>query len=78
MNISQKIIGIALAFLSMNKGLRPNATNLVKEAMDIVLAIHKIASTKSFSQADKDALAEEVKEFNDAVEKFLEDITIPD
>ena len=78
MNISQKIIGIALVFLSMNKKMRPNAANLVKEAMDIGLAIHKIAGTIRFSQADKDALTEEVKEFNDAVEKFLEDLTIPD
>jgi hypothetical protein len=42
------------------------------------LAITKIAKNKKVDKKAKDALLKEVKEFDKAVIKFLDDLVIPD
>ena len=67
-----------IVFLTLNKEARMNAKALMNEAMDIGMAVSKMAKTKVVDQKAKDALAKEVKEFNEAVNKFLDDLVIPD
>ena len=73
-----KAINLAVAFFTLNKGAKANAKSVVDEAIDIGLAITKIAKTKEVDEKPKEALLKEVKEFDKAVIKFLDDLVIPD
>jgi hypothetical protein len=73
-----KGISLAIAFFTLNKSVKANAKSIVYEAMDIGMAITKIAKTQKVDKKTKDALLKEVKEFDEAVIKFLDDLVIPD
>ena len=73
-----KAIYLAVAFFTLNKSAKTNAKSVVDEAIDIGIAITKIAKTKEVDEKTKDALLKEVKEFDKAVIKFLDDLVIPD
>lgn len=73
-----KAVNLAIVFFTLNKGVKTNAKSIVSEAMDIGLAISKIAKTQKIDEKTKDALLKEVKEFDEAVIKFLDDLVIPD
>tara|TARA_Y100000310_G_scaffold33190_1_gene31382 strand:- start:899 stop:1129 length:231 start_codon:yes stop_codon:yes gene_type:complete len=73
-----KAVNLAVAFFTLNKGAKANAKSVVDEAIDIGLAITKIAKSKKVDKKTKDALLKEVKEFDKAVIKFLDDLVIPD
>ncbi len=73
-----KAVNLAVAFFTLNKSVKVNAKSVVDEAIDIGLAITKIAKTKEVDKKTKDALLKEVKEFDKAVIKFLDDLVIPD
>jgi iron uptake system EfeUOB component EfeO/EfeM len=73
-----KAINLAIAFLTLNKGAKANAKAILTESMDIGLAISRIAKNKKVDKKAKDRLAKEVKEFNKAVNKFLDDLVIPE
>jgi predicted regulator of amino acid metabolism with ACT domain len=73
-----KAINLAIAFFTLNKGVKANAKSIVSEAMDIGVAISKIAKTQKVDKKTKNALLKEVKEFNKAITKFLDDLVIPD
>jgi len=73
-----KAINLAIAFFTLNKGVKANAKSIVSEAMDIGVAISKIAKTQKVDKKTKDALLKEVKEFNQAITRFLDDLVIPD
>ena len=73
-----KAVNLAVAFFTLNKGAKANAKSVVDEAIDIGLAITKIAKNKKVDEKTKDALLKEVKEFDEAVIKFLDDLVIPD
>jgi predicted regulator of amino acid metabolism with ACT domain len=73
-----KGINLAIAFFTLNKSVKANAKAVVYEAMDIGIAITKIAKTQKVDKKTKDALLKEVKEFDKAVIKFLDDLVIPD
>ena len=72
------LLNYVMIFVSLNKGAKANSKQLMKEALDIGVALHQVAKTKQVDQKTKDALANEVKEFNAAVNKFLDDLVIPD
>ena len=78
MTMMKKLLNYIIVFLTLNKEARMNAKALMNEAMDIGMAVSKMAKTKVVDQKAKDALAKEVKEFNEAVNKFLDDLVIPD
>ena len=78
MTMMKKLLNYIIVFLTLNKEARMNAKALMNEAMDIGMAVSKMAKTKVVDQKAKDALAQEVKEFNEAVNKFLDDLVIPD
>ena len=73
-----KAVNLAVAFFTLNKGAKANAKSVVDEAIDIGLAITKIAKNQKVDKKAKDALLKEVKEFDKAVIKFLDDLVIPD
>ncbi len=73
-----KAVNLAIVFFTLNKGAKVNAKSVVDEAIDIGLAITKIAKNKKVDKKTKDALLKEVKEFDEAVIKFLDDLVIPD
>jgi len=73
-----KAINLAVAFFTLNKSVKANAKSVASEALDIGLAITKIAKNKKVDKKAKDALLKEVKEFDKAVIKFLDDLVIPD
>jgi hypothetical protein len=73
-----KGISLAIAFFTLNKSVKANAKSIVYEAMDIGMAITKIAKTQKVDEKTKEALLKEVKEFDKAVIKFLDDLVIPD
>ena len=73
-----KAVNLAIAFFTLNKGVKANAKSIVDEAIDIGLAITKIAKSQKADKKTKDALLKEVKEFDKAVIKFLDDLVIPD
>jgi hypothetical protein len=73
-----KGISLAIAFFTLNKSVKANAKSIVYEAMDIGMAITKIAKTQKVDKQTKAALLKEVKEFDKAVIKFLDDLVIPD
>ena len=73
-----KAVNLAIVFFTLNKGAKANAKSVVDEAIDIGLAITKIAKSKKVDKKTKDALLKEVKEFDEAVIKFLDDLVIPD
>ncbi len=73
-----KAVNLAVAFFTLNKSAKANAKSVVDEAIDIGVAITKIAKTKEVDKKTKDALLKEVKEFDKAVIKFLDDLVIPD
>ena len=72
------LLNYVMIFVSLNKGAKANSKQLMKEALDIGVALHQVAKTTQVDQKPKDALAKEVKEFNAAVNKFLDDLVIPD
>ena len=78
MTMMKKLLNYIIVFLTLNKEAWMNAKALMNEAMDIGMAVSKMAKTKVVDQKAKDALAMEVKEFNEAVNKFLDDLVIPD
>ena len=71
-----KAINLAVAFFTLNKSVKANAKSVASEALDIGLAITKIAKNKTVDKKTKDALLKEVKEFDEAVIKFLDDLVI--
>tara|TARA_Y100000310_G_scaffold124011_1_gene122759 strand:+ start:189 stop:419 length:231 start_codon:yes stop_codon:yes gene_type:complete len=73
-----KAVNLAIAFFTLNKSVKANAKSIVDEAIDIGLAITKIAKSQKADKKTKDALLKEVKEFDKAVIKFLDDLVIPD
>ena len=73
-----KAMNLAIAFFSLNKGVKGNAKVIAEEALDIGVAIAKIAKTQKVDKKTKDALLKEVMEFDEAVIKFLDDLVIPD
>ena len=73
-----KGISLAIAFFTLNKSVKANDKSIVYEAMDIGMAITKIAKTQKVDEKTKEALLKEVKEFDKAVIKFLDDLVIPD
>ena len=73
-----KAVNLAIAFFTLNKGVKANAKSIVDEAIDIGLAVTKIAKSQKADKKTKDALLKEVKEFDKAVIKFLDDLVIPD
>ena len=73
-----KGISLAIAFFTLNKSVNANAKSIVYEAMDIGMAITKIAKTQKVDKKTKADLLKEVKEFDKAVIKFLDDLVIPD
>ena len=74
----KKLLNYVIVFMTLNKEAKVNAKALMDEAIDIGMAVSKMAKTKVVDQKAKDALAKEVKEFNEAVNKFLDDLVIPD
>jgi phage/plasmid-associated DNA primase len=62
----------------LNKGVKENAKSIVTEALDIGVAVVKLAKTQKIDAQTKEALLKEVKEFDDAVIKFLDDLVIPE
>ena len=73
-----KAINLAIAFFTLNKGVKANAKAIASEALDIGLAVTKIAKNQKVDKKTKDDLLKEVKEFDKAVIKFLDDLVIPD
>ena len=73
-----KAVNLAIAFFTLNKGVKANAQSIATEALDIGIAVAKIAKTQKVDKKTKDALLKEVKEFDKAVIKFLDDLVIPD
>ena len=73
-----KAVNLAIAFFTLNKGVKANAKSIVDEAIDIGLAVTKIAKSQKADKKTKDALLKEVKDFDKAVIKFLDDLVIPD
>ena len=73
-----KAVNLAVVFFTLNKGAKANAKSVVDEAIDIGLAITKIAKNQKVDKKAKDALLKEVKEFDKAVIKFLDDLVILD
>ena len=72
-----KAINLAIVFLTLNKAAKANAKAVLTESIDIGLALSKIAKAQKVDQKTKDSLAKEVKDFNKAVNKFLDDLVIP-
>ena len=73
-----KAINLAIVFLTLNKDAKANAKAVLTESIDIGLALSKIAKAQKVDQKTKDSLAKEVKDFNKAVNKFLDDLVIPE
>ena len=73
-----KAVNLAVAFFTLNKGVKANAKSIATEDLDIGLAVTKIAKSQKVDKKTKDALVKEVKEFDKAVIKFLDDLVIPD
>jgi len=73
-----KAVNLAIAFFTLNKSVKANAKSIATEALDIGIAVTKIAKSQKADKKTKDALLKEVKEFDKAVIKFLEDLVIPD
>ena len=73
-----KAINLAIVFLTLNKAAKANAKAVLTESIDIGLALSKIAKAQKVDQKTKDSLAKEVKDFNIAVNKFLDDLVIPE
>lgn len=73
-----KAINLAIVFLTLNKAAKANAKAVLTESIDIGLALSKIAKAQKVDQKTKDSLAKEVKDFNKAVNKFLDDLVIPE
>ena len=73
-----KAINLAIVFLTLNKAAKANAKAVLTESIDIGLALSKIAKAQKVAQKTKDSLAKEVKDFNKAVNKFLDDLVIPE
>ena len=73
-----KAINLAIVFLTLNKGAKANAKAVLTESIDIGLALSKIAKAQKVDQKTKDSLTKEVKDFNKAVNKFLDDLVIPE
>ena len=78
MTMMKRLLNYIIIFITLNKEAKANAKALMNEAMDIGMAVSKMAKTKVVDQKAKDALAQEVKEFNEAVNKFLDALVIPD
>ena len=64
--------------MTLNKAAKANAKAVLTESIDIGLALSKIAKAQKVDQKTKDSLAKEVKDFNKAVNKFLDDLVIPE
>ena len=73
-----KAMNLAIVFFTLNKSAKVNAKAILTESMDIGLAISRIAKNKKVDKKAKDRLAKEVKDFNKAVNKFLDDLVIPE
>ena len=73
-----KAINLAIVFLTLNKAAKANAKAVLTESIDIGLALSKIAKAQKVDQKTKNSLAKEVKDFNKAVNKFLDDLVIPE
>ena len=73
-----KAINLAIVFLTLNKAAKANAKAVLTESIDIGLALSKIAKAQKVDQKTKDSLAKEVKDFNKAVNKFLDELVIPE
>ena len=73
-----KAINLAIVFLTLNKAAKANAKAVLTESIDIGLALSKIAKAQKVDQKTKDSLAKELKDFNKAVNKFLDDLVIPE
>ena len=73
-----KAINLAITFFTLNKGVKANAKAILTESMDIGLAISKIAKNKKVDKKAKASLLKELKEFDKAVIKFLDDLVIPE
>ena len=73
-----KAINLAVAFLTLNKGAKVNAKAILTESMDIGLAISRIAKNKKVDKKAKASLLKELKEFDKAVIRFLDDLVIPE
>jgi phage/plasmid-associated DNA primase len=78
LNMLVKAINLVIAFVTLNKGVKENAKSIVTEALDIGVAVVKLAKTQKIDAQTKEALLKEVKEFDDAVIKFLDDLVIPE
>jgi len=57
-----KAINLAVAFFTLNKSVKANAKSVASEALDIGLAITKIAKNKKVDKKAKDALLKEVSQ----------------
>jgi len=73
-----KAVNLAIAFFTLNKSVKANAKSIATEALDIGIAVTKIAKSQKADKKTKDVLLKEVKEFDKAVIKFLDDLVIPD
>jgi len=73
-----KAMNLAIAFFTLNKGAKANAKAILTESMDIGLAISRIAKNKKVDKKTKASLLKELKEFDKAVIKFLDDLVIPE
>ena len=51
-----KAVNLAIAFFTLNKGVKANAQSIATEALDIGIAVAKIAKTQKEDKKTKDAL----------------------
>jgi hypothetical protein len=73
-----KAMNLAIVFFTLNKSAKVNAKAILTESMDIGLAISRIAKNKKVDKKAKASLLKELKEFDKAVIKFLDDLVIPE
>jgi|TARA_R110000744_G_scaffold364770_2_gene473392 predicted AAA+ superfamily ATPase len=73
-----KAMNLAIVFFTLNKSAKVNAKAILTESMDIGLAISRIAKNKKVDKKAKASLLKELKEFDKAVIRFLDDLVIPE
>lgn len=75
-----RLIKFIISFITMNflqSGTRGNMKEVSKQFLDIGITLNKVSKDGKITDADKDVVVQELKEFSDSVIKFLDDIKLP-
>jgi len=72
------LINIALLYFQMNMGTSKDAKLVLAEGMDVMNSLVAATKDKKITNAEKKALAKELRQFSKAAIDMLDNINLPD